>query len=114
MTIAEISQFKDHYEKEEEKKGAGSAVYGKDQKLKPVSFKKGKDDGVSKLHPARFELRMPLSVPKKYWHKIPARREVYRHFPSTTSYRYPSMLLTNKLNVPAPLKLVTGTSHCVY
>ena len=81
MTIAEISQFKDHYEKEEEKKGAGSAVYGKDQKLKPVSFKKGKDDGVSKLHPARFELRMPLSVPKKYWHKIPARREVYRHFP---------------------------------
>ena len=83
MSIAEISQFKEHYEKEEEKKGAGSAVYGKDRKLKPVSFEKGKDDGVTRLHPARFELRMPLCAPKKYWSKMPVRREVYRHFPLT-------------------------------
>ena len=81
MSIAEISQFKEHYEKEEEKKGAGSAVYGKDRKLKPVSFRKSKDDGLTKLHAARFQLRMPLCAPKKYWHKMPARREVYRHFP---------------------------------
>ena len=81
MTIAEVSQFKEHYEKEEEKKGAGSAVYGKDRKLKPVNFEKGKDDGVARLHPARFELRMPLCAPKKYWSKMPVRREVYRHFP---------------------------------
>ena len=66
MTIAEVSQFKEHYEKEEEKKGAGSAVYGKDRKLKPVSFEKGKDNGVARLHPAWFELRMPLCAPKKY------------------------------------------------
>ena len=81
MTIAEVSQFKEHYEKEEEKKGAGSAVYGKDRKLKPVNFEKGKDAGVARLHPARFELRMPLCAPKKYWSKMPVRREVYRHFP---------------------------------
>ena len=81
MSIAEISQFKEHYEKEEEKKGAGSAVYWKDRKLKPVSFRKGKDDGLTKLHAVRFQLRMPLCAPKKYWHKMPARREVYRHFP---------------------------------
>ena len=81
MTIAEVSQFKEHYEKEEEKKGAGSAIYGKDRKLKPVNFEKGKDDGVARLHPARFELRMPLCAPKKYWSKMPVRREVYRHFP---------------------------------
>ena len=81
MTIAEISQFKEHYEKEEEKKGAGSAVYGKDRKPKPVNFEKGKDDGLARLHPARFELRMPLCAPKKYWGKMPVRRDVYRHFP---------------------------------
>ena len=49
-------------ERSEEKKGAGSAVYGKDQKLKPVSFPKGKDDGTTKLQ------------------KLPARREVVIHF----------------------------------
>ena len=41
-------------------------MYGKDRKLKPVNFKKGSDDGVSKLHAARFQLQMPLSAPKKY------------------------------------------------
>ena len=81
MTIAEVSQFKAHYEKEEEKKGGGSAVFGRDRKLKAQRFKEGKDNGTSKLHPARFELRMPLAVPKKYWDKIPARRDVFRHFP---------------------------------
>ena len=58
MTIAEISQFKAHYEQEEEKKGGGAAVFGKDKKLRAVEFKKGKDNGTSKLHEARFELRM--------------------------------------------------------
>ena len=41
-------------------------MYGKDRTLKPVTFKKGSDDGVSKLHAARFQLPMPLSAPKKY------------------------------------------------
>ena len=81
MSIAEISQFKAHYDKEEEKKGGGSAVFGKDKKLKAVVFKKEKDNGTTKLHAARFELRMPLSLPKKYWHKLPAKRDVFRHFP---------------------------------
>ena len=81
MSIAEISQFKAHYEKEEEKKGGGSAVFGRDRKLKAQRFKGGKDNGTSRLHPARFELRMPLAAPKKYWDRIPARREVFRHFP---------------------------------
>ena len=81
MTIAEISQFKAHYEQEEEKKGGGAAVFGKDKKLRAVEFKKGKDNGTSKLHEARFELRMPFCMPKKYWHRLPPKREVFRHFP---------------------------------
>ena len=81
MTIAEISQFKAHYEQEEEKKGGEAAVFGKDKKLRAVEFKKGKDNGTSKLHEARFELRMPFCMPKKYWHRLPPKREVFRHFP---------------------------------
>ena len=69
MSIAEISQFKDHYEKEEEKKGAGSAVYGKDRKLKPVNFKKGSNDGVSKLHAARFQLPVCLFATSLTWRR---------------------------------------------
>ena len=56
-------------------------MFGKDKKLKAVVFKKEKDNGTTKLHAARFELRMPLSLPKKYWHKLPAKRDVFRHFP---------------------------------
>ena len=80
MSIAEISQFKAHYEREEEKKGGGAAVFGKDRKLKTVELKKGRDNGTTKLHEARFELRMPLCMPKKYWHRLPPKREVFRDF----------------------------------
>ena len=81
MSIAEISQFKAHFDKEEERKGVGSAVFGKDRKLEPVKVKKGVDDGDRKLSRARFNLRMPICAPKKYWHKVPKKREVFRHLP---------------------------------
>jgi len=81
MSIAEISQFKAHFDKEEEKKGVGCAVFGKDKRLEPVKIKKGTDDGERKLSRARFELRMPICAPKKYWHKVPKKREVFRHMP---------------------------------
>ena len=56
-------------------------MFGKDRKLKTVELKKGRDNGTTKLHEARFELRMPLCMPKKYWHRLPPKREVFRHFP---------------------------------
>ncbi len=37
------------------------------------SFKKFTDDGVSKLHPARFE-RQPLAPPAKWWAQVPVKR----------------------------------------
>ena len=45
MTIVEISQFKEHYEKEELRKGGGSAIFGKDSMLKAKKFRAAVDDG---------------------------------------------------------------------
>ena len=79
MSIAEIIQYKEHYEKEAEKRGVGGAIFGKDEKLKAKTFKKQKDNGYNKLHKARWE-RLPMSTPRKYWKKVPKKREdIFRH-----------------------------------
>ena len=74
-----LMALQDRYEKEAEKKGVGSAIYGKDRKLKKVVFKKKKDDGYAKLHPARW-LRLPMAAPDKYWAGVPrAHEQKFRH-----------------------------------
>jgi len=79
MSITEIIQYKEHYEKEAEKRGIGGAIFGKDNKVKAKVFKKQKDNGYNKLHKARWE-RLPMSTPKKYWKKVPKRRDdIFRH-----------------------------------
>lgn len=70
MSIGEIVKFKEHFEKEEEKRGVGSAIFGRDQKLKPISFEAMTDDGKEQLHPARFSLRQPIAEPKKFWDQV--------------------------------------------
>jgi len=65
-----LSALQDRYEKEAERKGVGAAIFGKDQKLRKTTFKKKADDGVARLHPARF-LRLPLAAPSRYWKKVP-------------------------------------------
>jgi hypothetical protein len=40
--------------KEQERKGVGAAIFGRDKKPKKIKFRAMKDDGESKLHPARF------------------------------------------------------------
>ena len=78
-SMSTMLRMKDQYTKEMEKKGMGAAVYGRDQKPKPVKYKAMRDDGEKKLHPARFE-RMPRAEPKEYWDQVPTGRpEVYRH-----------------------------------
>ena len=37
------------------------------------TFKKCTDDGISKLHPARFE-RQPVGAPAKWWSQVPIKR----------------------------------------
>lgn len=79
MSLTEIIRYKEHFEKEAEKRGAGAAIFGKDKKLKVKKYKAQKDNGADKLHPARWE-RLPTVEPRKYWRKVPKRREnVYRH-----------------------------------
>ena len=81
MTLTEIAQFKANYLMEEEKKGGGDALFGKDQRLKRTVFEEEDDDGDRRLHEARFLLRIPIALPKKYWHRLPAKRPLFRHFP---------------------------------
>jgi len=81
MTIAEISQYKEHYEKAEEKKGTSNSAFGRDQKPKKKKYRGGKDDGCKNLLQSRFELGLPLSAPRKYWDKMPYKRPTFRHIP---------------------------------
>ena len=84
MSLGQLMRIKEQYEKENEKKGLGSAVYGRDKKPKAKKFKAQKDDGEKKLHPARFE-SLPRVAPAKFWKHVPTgRSEVYRHLPCST------------------------------
>jgi hypothetical protein len=81
LSLGKLMRYKEIYEKEAEKQGMGAALYGKDMKCKKTTFKRCSDDGVQKLHKARF-CRMPLAQPKKYYKQVPKRRqEIFRHFP---------------------------------
>ena len=62
--------------------GVSKASYTKDSLPPSTLFKEEKDNGVKKLHSARFKLRLPLTDPKKWWHKVPLKREhKYRAIP---------------------------------
>jgi hypothetical protein len=81
MELGQLMKFKEHFEKEAEKKGLGAAACGTDLKAKKVKYAAMTDDSFKRLHPARFS-RQPLAVPKKYWKDVPQKRgEIFRHFP---------------------------------
>ena len=74
-----LMALQDRYEKEAEKKGVGSAIYGKDRRLKKIRFRGRSDDGYAKLHRARW-LRLPMAAPDKYWKRVPRTHEQrFRH-----------------------------------
>ena len=66
LSLGKLLQYKEHYEKEAERKGLGSAVFSLDMKIRKTRYKKMTDDSQTKLHPARFT-RLPLVLPRKYW-----------------------------------------------
>jgi hypothetical protein len=81
MTMTKLMKMKELYEKEQAKKGLGTAVFGKDKKQRTRRYKAMKDDGLKRLHPARF-ISMPTADPKDYWYKVPTgKTEVFRHLP---------------------------------
>ena len=59
-----------------------SSTLTRDKKPRTVKFKSAKDNGIKKLHPARF-LRAPLGDIKKWW----------RHYPRVRSHMYKNLPL---------------------
>ena len=81
LSMSKLMRLKEQFEKEAEKKGLGAAVYGRDKKPRTKKFKAMKDDGETRLHPARFE-SLPWAEPAKYWQMVPtSRTEIFRHLP---------------------------------
>lgn len=81
LSMTKLMKMKELFEKEQEKKGLGAAIFSKDRKPKARKYKKMTDDGEKKLHPARFE-SMPRVDPKEYWDLVPTNRpEIFRHMP---------------------------------
>jgi hypothetical protein len=62
------------FAKREEKMGAGRAVFMKDLKPRKIKYKKFSDDGVKRLHPARFN-PLPTGDPASWADQNPVKRE---------------------------------------
>jgi hypothetical protein len=81
ISMGKMMRMKASFEKEQEKRGLGVAIYSRDRKPKSKSFKAKKDDGAKKLHKARF-LSLPRTEPELYWKLVPVNcQQVYRHQP---------------------------------
>ena len=66
-------------EADKKNKGENVEILRKDSKPPSVNFKKGRDNGTSKLHKARF-CRAPLAHPKHWMKNMPQRRHhVYKN-----------------------------------
>lgn len=106
-TIPKLMKLKEQFVKESERKGLGTAIYGKDQKPKKKKYKKMTDDGELRLHPARFD-GLPLSTPSKYWDKVPAcKTEIFRHIPlqHLGVKSVPELTIVKMHNRRAPIEL---------
>jgi hypothetical protein len=64
----------ERFERREEKMGAGRAVFMKDQKPRKIRYKKSTDDGVKRLHLARFN-PLPTGNPHDWADQNPVKRE---------------------------------------
>jgi hypothetical protein len=62
------------FAKREEKMGAVRAVFMKDLKPRKIKYKKFSDDGVKRLHPARFN-PLPTGDPQSWADQNPVKRE---------------------------------------
>jgi hypothetical protein len=79
--MSRLLRMRDLFMKEQERKGVGVALFGRDKKPRRKKFKAMKDDGEKSLHPARF-VGMPRVEPGQYWKQVPVDTcEIYRHLP---------------------------------
>ena len=81
FSVSEIQDMQSKMEREAEKQNLGEDLFNRDSKPKKIKFKAQTDNGISKLHEARY-LRPPICQPKEYYDKIPQKRtEIIRNFP---------------------------------
>ena len=64
----------EQYERKAEKMGTGKVVFEKDQKQRKIKYKKFTDDGVKKLHEARFA-PLPTGDPQTWADQVPVKRD---------------------------------------
>jgi len=74
MKLEKLLAIGERHDKREEKMGAGKAVFAKDQKQRKVRYKKFTDDGVRRLHVARFN-GLPTGDPQDWAAKVPVKRD---------------------------------------
>lgn len=70
-TVLKMQKTVEKTDKEEE-----NDEFTKEGKVKSVTFKKAKDDGRKRFHPARF-LALPFSHPRKWYKKVPKKRSPF-------------------------------------
>ena len=82
QSIGDLMALHKVYQKKEQKEqGQAIGRATKDSKPSSVEFKTAKDDCDKVLHDARF-LRMPVSKPKHWYHKVPIKHTTnYRNIP---------------------------------
>jgi hypothetical protein len=74
LTVCSLCSAVELFAKREEKMGAGRAVFMKDLKPRKIKYKKFSDDGVKRLHPARFN-PLPTGDPQSWADQNPVKRE---------------------------------------
>ena len=76
MSLGEIIKYKEHFEKEAEKRGVGEAIFGRDQRLRSKQFPAQKDHAVPQQPGGRVARRVflllervgqPLPAPPQLW-----------------------------------------------
>ncbi len=80
MSISKIATLKDVLMKERIRQGLGEEIESDNKPVKK-KFKAMKDDGCTRLHPARF-LALPRAEPRDYWGQVPrGKDDIQRHLP---------------------------------
>jgi len=81
-SIDKLLRVKKSLQSTDERKNLGEEAAAKDAKAKKTEYKKATDDGINKLHPARWN-RQPLAPPKEFYDQIPKKHDaIVRNFPT--------------------------------
>ena len=79
MSVQDLNLMHDMFIKQQKQETCKLQLLKRDELPPRKKFSEGKDDGQTRLHPARW-LRLPFSGPEKWYNQVPIRHEnVYRN-----------------------------------